>query len=45
MTITEKYMRITTFRRTPFIDREKEEAFILDHLQGEPAKILFIYGP
>jgi AAA+ ATPase superfamily predicted ATPase len=38
-------MRITTFRRTPFIDREKEEAFILDHLQGEPAKILFIYGP
>ena len=38
-------MRITTFRRTPFIDREREEAFLLNHLQGEPAKILFIYGP
>ena len=38
-------MRITTFRRTPFIDREREEDFLLNHLQGEPAKILFIYGP
>ena len=38
-------MRITTFRDGPFIDREREQEFILDNLKHRPEKILFIYGP
>lgn len=38
-------MRIIKYRRVPFVDREKEEEFLVSRLQREPEKILFIYGP
>jgi len=38
-------MRIIEYRRVPFVDREKEEKWLLNRLSQEPEKILFIYGP
>ena len=38
-------MRIIEYRRVPFVDREKEENWLLERLSQEPEKILFIYGP
>ena len=38
-------MRINEYRGWPFVDREREEQFLLNRFQQEPGKILFIYGP
>jgi AAA+ ATPase superfamily predicted ATPase len=38
-------MRIIEYRSVPFVDREKEEEFLLNRFQQQPRKILFIYGP
>ena len=38
-------MRIIEYRRVPFVDREKEEKWLLERFSQEPEKILFIYGP
>jgi len=38
-------MRVIEYRRVPFVDREKEEKWLLERLSQEPEKILFIYGP
>ena len=38
-------MRIIEYRKVPFVDREKEEKWLLERFSQEPAKILFIYGP
>jgi len=41
----EDMMRIIEYRKVPFVDREKEEKWLLERFSQEPAKILFIYGP
>ena len=38
-------MRIIEYREWPFVDREREEQFLLNRFQQKPGKILFIYGP
>ena len=38
-------MRIIEYRKVPFVDREKEEKWLLERFSQEPEKILFIYGP
>ncbi len=38
-------MRIETYRRAPFIDREEEIEFLVDWLSEIPQKILWVYGP
>jgi len=38
-------MRKLIYREGPFLDREKEELFILNRLKSRPENILFIYGP
>ena len=38
-------MRIIEYREGPFVDREKEEQFLLDRFKHRPEKLLFIYGP
>ncbi|WP_155825442.1 ATP-binding protein [Hippea alviniae] len=38
-------MRKLTYRDGPYIDREKEEEFLLHRLNERPESILFIYGP
>ncbi len=38
-------MRITKYRRVPFVDREREEKWLLERFNREPGKIAFIYGP
>lgn len=38
-------MRIIKYRRVPFVDREKEEKWLLERFNREPEKIAFIYGP
>ncbi len=39
-------MRIIEYRNGPFIDREKEESFLLERFKKDrPENILFVYGP
>ena len=38
-------VRIIEYREGPFVDREKEEEFLLDRFKHRPEKLLFIYGP
>jgi AAA+ ATPase superfamily predicted ATPase len=38
-------MKIETYRRVPFIDREKEIKFFKDWFEELPQRILFVYGP
>ena len=38
-------MRIIEYRSVQFVDREKDEQFLLDKFKHHPEKLLFIYGP
>ncbi len=38
-------MRIETYRRVPFVDREEEEEFFIDWFNEPPQRILWVYGP
>ena len=38
-------MRIIEYREGPFVDREREEQFLLNRFKHRPEKLLFIYGP
>ncbi len=38
-------MRIETYRRAPFVDREDEEKFLVEWFSEVPQKILWVYGP
>ena len=38
-------MRIIEYRGVPFVDREKEEKFLINRFKETPSRLLFIYGP
>ncbi|NPA39242.1 MAG: AAA family ATPase [Thermodesulfobacteria bacterium] len=38
-------MRIETYRRAPFVDREEEVEFFVSWFQEVPQRILWVYGP